>query len=355
MTKKAKNIKIANKFVGEGKPIFIIAEAGVNHNGKLELAKKLIIQAKKAGADAIKFQTFKAEEVTLSSCPTAPYQKQKGGINTQFELLKSLELTDKDFRLLRSLADKVGIIFLATPHGHIMSAQRLKAFKIPAFKVGSGDLTNTPFLEYLGRQKKPIILSTGMATISEIQKAIRTIKKTSNKKVVILHTTTEYPCSLLDANVSAILDLKKNFPNYLIGFSDHTQGFEADILAVGLGTSVIEKHFTLDKNLPGPDHKASLTPEEFTQMVRAIRIAEKMKGSGQKIPCKKERELATILRKSVVSIKYIRKGQKITADFLSVKRPLRGGLPPRMLAKILGKRATQDIPANKQLKKGDWQ
>lgn len=352
--KQTKIIKISNKLIGPNQPVFIIAEAGVNHNGRVDLAKKLILEAKKTGADAIKFQTFKAEEVTLASSPAAGYQKKNTGIDNQLKLLKSLELNDKNHLILKRLASKNKIIFISTPHGHIASSQRLTKLGVPAFKVGSGDITNLPFLEDLGKRGKPIILSTGMATIKEIKEAVRTIEKIGNKQIIILQATTEYPCLPQNTNISAILDLKKHFPEYPIGFSDHTQGFEADILAVGFGARVIEKHFTLDKNLPGPDHKASLNPEEFSAMVKSIRTAEMMIGSGKKIPCNEELEFAPIVRKSIVTITNIKKGQKITDKMISVKRPAKGGLSPKYWHKIIGKISAKNIQINKQLKIGDW-
>ena len=332
---------------------FVIAEAGVNHNGNVNLAEKLVFAAAEAGADAVKFQTFKAEQVTTKHSPTAAYQKKNVGEDNQWKLLRPLELAESAYPNLIKACKKAQIMFMSTPHGHIDSAKLLKPM-VSVWKVGSGDLTNLPFLKYLGQTKKPIILSTGMATIAETKEAVKTIEQTGNKKITILHCTTNYPSPPEEANVSAILDLKKNFPRYPIGYSDHTLGIEAALIAVGYGATVIEKHFTLDRSMPGPDQQNSLEPAELKKMVEKIRLVELLRGSGKKKPFKSELIIAQMARKAVIALTDITKGNKFTSKNLTIKRPAKGGLPPKLYWKIIGKTATRDIPADAQLKKTDF-
>jgi len=268
-----KKIKIANKLIGNGEPVFIIAEAGVNHNGNINLAKKLIDIAKKAGADAVKFQTWLTEEIVTKDAEGAEYQmKTANAKETQYEMLKKLELSQNDFRELKKYADKKKIIFLSTPDEE-KSADFLFKLDVPAFKIGSGEVTNLPYLKHIAKKKKPIILSTGTATLNEVKEAVNTIKKAGNDKIVLLHCTTNYPCPLEEVNLRAMSTLKKEFA-LPVGHSDHTLGIIVPIMATTLGATVIEKHFTLDKNLPGPDHKASLEPNELREMVKIIRDTE---------------------------------------------------------------------------------
>jgi len=333
-------IKIENKSIGEKNPCFIIAEAGVNHNGKLSLAKKLIEAAKEAGVDAIKFQTFKAENLVTENTEMADYQKEN--INkkeSQLEMLKKLELDYKDFISLKKYCDKKGIVFLSTPHTED-TIDFLEPL-VPAYKIGSGDLTNLPFLEKIAKKKKPIILSTGMATLGEVREAVKIIKRAGNNKIILLHCTTNYPCPLEEVNLRAMITLKKEF-NLPIGFSDHTLGITVPITAVSLGANVLEKHFTLDKNLPGPDHKASLEPDELKEMVEAIRNIEKALGSDIKKLAKSEEKIKKVARKSIIAKVDIQKGTKIASDMLIIKRP-GTGIEPKYLDKILGRVAKKNI------------
>jgi len=332
---------------------FVIAEAGVNHNGDVELAEKLVFAAAEAGADAVKFQTFKAEQVTTKLSPTAAYQKKNVGEDNQWKLLRPLELKESVYPRLIKACNQTGIMFMSTPHGHIDSAKFLEPM-VSVWKVGSGDLTNLPFLQYLGQTKKPIILSTGMATIAETQEAVKIIEQTGNKKITILHCTTNYPCPPEEANVSAILDLQKHFKKYPIGYSDHTLGIEAALIAVGYGATVIEKHFTLDRSMPGPDQQNSLEPAELKNMVEKIRLVEKLRGSGKKEPFKSELIIAQMARKAVIALTDITKGAKFTAKNLTIKRPAKGGLHPKFYWKILGKTAQRNITADSQIKKTDF-
>lgn len=364
-------IKIGHKLIGESKPSFIIAESGVNHNGDVALAEKLIYAAAQAGADAIKFQTFKAEQVTTKASPTAAYQKKNVGKDNQWALLRPLELKEDAYPQLIALCKKAGIMFLSTPHGFIDSAKLLEPM-VPAWKVGSGDLTNLPFLNWLGKTGKPIILATGMANMSEIKEAVETIEITGNKNIIILHCTTNYPTPDNEANVSAMLDIAKYFPDYPIGYSDHTLGIDADILAAALGAIIIEKHFSLDRNMPGPDQKNSLEPKEFKKMVKQVRVIQTasptekeailttmprvktLMGNGKKVPFQSELTIAEMTRKAVIAQTNIKTGTVITKTMLTVKRPAKGGLHPRFYDQIIGKIAQRDITADTQLHSGDW-
>lgn len=366
-----RSIKIVNREIGPGKPCFIIAEAGVNHNGKVDLAIKLIQAAKKAGADVVKFQTAKPEQVTIAKSPTAKYQQTNTGETNQLKLIRPLLLPESDNPKLVEEAKRIGIMFMSTPHGHIASAEFLMN-DVPAWKVGSGDLTNLQFLKFLGESKKPIILSTGMANMVEIKEAVKTIESTGNKQIIILQCTSMYPTLPKETNVSAMFDLQKNFPDYPIGYSDHTLGTDAVVLAVALGATVVEKHFTLNKNMPGPDQKNSIEPDELKELVKKIRAVEIMDqskreklvavipqvkllmGNGIKKPFASELETAEMARKSVVTVKPIKAGQVITADMLSIKRPERDGLRPKMIKTIIGKTAKRDIETDSQIQSTDF-
>ncbi|MCK5044569.1 N-acetylneuraminate synthase [Candidatus Parcubacteria bacterium] len=338
-----KKIRIRNKSIGEESPCFIIAEAGVNHNGDLGLAKKLIIAAKQAGADAIKFQTFKAEDLVSKSAKMADYQKKNiGRKESQLEMLKKLELSNSNFRELKKYCDEKNIIFLSTAHTE--DAVDFLNPLIPAYKVGSGDLTNLPFLEKIARKKKPIILSTGMAVLNEIKEALEAIKKTGNSKIILLHCTTNYPCPLEEANLRAIQTMEKEF-NLPVGYSDHTSGIMVSVTAVATGAVVIEKHFTLDRNLSGPDHKASLEPDDLKKMVKEIRDVEKVLGSAIKKPSKSEEKIKKVARKSIVAKTDILKNTKITKEMLIIKRPGTGILPKhfnKVINRIVKKNIKQD-------------
>jgi len=341
-------IKIGKKIIGENQPCFIIAEAGVNHNGKLKLAKKLIDAAKKAGADAVKFQTWITEELVTKTAKKAEYQKRTTGAKeNQYQMIKKLELSQEDFRELKKYADKKGIIFLSTPDEK-KSADFLDELGVPAFKIGSGEVTNLLYLEYVARKKKPVILSTGMTTLKEVGEAVKTMKKAGNNKIILLHCTTNYPCPLEEVNLRAMLTLKKKF-GLPVGYSDHTLGITVPIMAVTLGAQVIEKHFTLDRSLPGPDHKASLEPAELKEIVKAIRNAEKALGDGIKKPTKNEEKIKEVIRKSIVARSDILKGTRITKNILIVKRP-GTGIEPKYFNKVIGKRAKKDIKKDSLIK-----
>jgi len=341
-----KMIKIENRHIGENYPTFIIAEAGVNHNGSLELAKKLVDVAKEAGVDAVKFQTFKTEKIVSKFAPKAEYQiKNTGNNESQYEMIKKLELTEEEFIELYKYTKEKGLIFLSTPFD-FESADFLEDL-VPVYKISSTDLTNLPFLEYIAKKGKPIILSTGMATLGEIEEAVNTIKK-YNEDIILLHCITNYPADFEELNLRAIKTLEEAF-KLPVGYSDHSLGIYAPIAAVTLGAVVIEKHFTIDKNLPGPDHKASLNPEELKEMVKAIRLTEKALGDGIKRPTFSEEKIKKVVRKSLVANVDIPKGSIIKREMVTIKRP--GiGIEPKYLDVVAGKRARRDIKKDEVLR-----
>lgn len=319
------------------KKVFIIAEAGVNHNGSIKLAKQLVDKAVFAGVDCVKFQTFKAENLVNKEAKKADYQVNNTGNNdSQLNMLKKLELSFDDFVELKKYCDDKGIMFLSTPFDH-ESIEFLASLNMPIFKIPSGEITNLPYLRKINSYKKEVILSTGMATIDEIQDALKVLK---DCKVTLLHCTTEYPCPYESVNMNAMLTLKKEF-GLDIGYSDHTQGIEIPTMAVSMGAKIIEKHFTLDKNLEGPDHKASLEPQELKAMVDSIRNVEKAFGEGKKEPQEAEKKNITIARKSIVAKCDIKKGEFLTEKNLTVKRP-GNGICPMKWDKIIGTIAKKD-------------
>ncbi len=322
--------------------VYIIAEAGVNHNGSLQTACQLVDAASDAGADAVKFQTFKAEKLVSKTAPKADYQKQNTDHQeSQFDMIKKLELDDDAHKTLIAYCKKRDIDFLSTPFD-TDSAAMLHKLGLPLFKIPSGEITNLPYLRTLGGYNKHIILSTGMASIGEVEAAVNilTTAGTAREKIVLLHANTQYPTPIEDVNLLAMETMGAAFSvNY--GYSDHTTGIEVPIAAVARGATVIEKHFTLDKNMDGPDHKASLEPYELTSMVRGIRRIEKAMGDGIKRPSKSEKANIAIARKSIIVSCQIKKGEKITKDNITVKRP-GTGISPMRWDEIIGSYATKD-------------
>ena len=320
--------------------VFIIAEAGVNHNGDINIAKKLIDKAVEAGVDAVKFQTFKAEELVTKNSPKAEYQKKTTGIGTQYEMLKRLELTLEDHLVLKDYCDDKGIIFISTPFD-FESVDLLEKLNIPIYKISSGDVTNIPLLRYIAKLNKPMIVSTGMANLGEVETAIEAIKSTGNEKISLLHCTSNYPTEYKDVNLNAMITLKGAF-NVPIGYSDHTVGIEVSIAAMAMGAKIIEKHFTLDKEMEGPDHKASLNPEELTKIVSSIRNIEEAFGDGIKRCNKSEESTKNVARKSIVAKVNIIKGETISYENITFKRP-GNGLSPMFIDEIVGKIAVEDM------------
>lgn len=327
--------------------VYIIAEAGVNHNGDLNTAKKLIDEAKKAGADAVKFQTFKAENLASKTALKADYQKQTtDSKQSQYEMLKALELSIESHTKLIEHTKNIGIEFLSTPFD-IDSANLLFELGLSKFKIPSGELTNLPLLRTIAKFKKPIILSTGMATMAEIRDVFNIL--TTNvalEDITILHANTEYPTPFCDVNLKAMVSIGAEF-GVKFGYSDHTLGIAVPIAAVALGASVIEKHFTLDKTQPGPDHKASLEPNELAQMVAGIRAIELALGDGIKSPSPSEIKNINIARKSIVAKFDIKKGEIFTDDNITTKRTTPVGISPMKWDEIIG------TPAQKNYKKDE--
>ncbi len=337
---------------------FIIAEAGVNHNGSLGLAKQLVDAAAEAGADAVKFQTFKAEYLVTPAAERAAYQKRNmpGRRESQLEMIKALELSYDSFRLLKKYCDKKGITFL-TSTADIESTEYIRGL-VPVLKVGSSEVTNIPFLEYVAGLAKPVILSTGMSTLAEVEKAVAVLKggRPGRDKrfapLTLLHCTTNYPCPPNEVNLRAMVTLREAF-GLPVGYSDHTLGAEVAVAAAAMGAAIVEKHLTLDKTMEGPDHKASADPAELAAMVRAIRNIETALGNGRKVPNKSELEIMKVARKSIVANAAIARGTLITPELVSVKRP-GSGIPPHDLPHILGLRLRKDKKAGDVLQWGDF-
>lgn len=328
--------------------VFIIAEAGVNHNGDINLAKKLIDSAKEAGADAVKFQSFKASRLVTASAEKADYQlKNTGCAENQYEMLRKLELSAEAHKYLKEYCDKVGIIFLSTPFD-FESTDLLNSLNVPMYKISSGDLTNIPFLKYIAKRERPIILSTGMSDLGEIEEALTAIYSENNKDITLLHCTTSYPAPYQEVNLKAMLTIREAFKT-AVGYSDHTEGIEIAIAAAAMGASVIEKHFTLDRRLHGPDHKASIEPDDLRRMVTSIRNVERAMGDGCKRIKLSEADVKKLVRKSVVAGCNIKKGSIISEEALALKRPA-DGIEPKFFHEIVGKIAKNDIMEDAPIK-----
>ena len=322
--------------------VFIVAEAGVNHNGSLELAKKLIDVAVKAGADAVKFQTFKAESLVSKNAQKANYQKQTTDKEeSQYEMIKKLELDLDDHKELIAYCKQKRIMFLSTPFD-LDSIRLLNDFGLKIFKIPSGEITNLPYLKAIGKLNRKVILSTGMTDIGEIEDALDILIFSGTKKenITILHANTEYPTPMEDVNLRAMQTIAETF-KIKVGYSDHTLGIEVPIAAVALGASVIEKHFTLDRNMEGPDHKASLEPNELKAMVKAIRNIEKALGNGIKKPSNSETKNIAIARKSIVAARTVQKGEVLCTKNITVKRP-GNGISPMRWDEVVGTIAQKD-------------
>lgn len=340
------DIKLGSSLIGEGHPCFIIAEAGVNHNGDINLAKRLIDIAADAGADAVKFQTFKADKIVSESAEKAEYQKcTTEEKESQYQMLKKLELLESDFKELKDYAEKKNILFLSTPFDH-ESADFLDNIRIPLFKIASGEITNLPFLQHIAKKKKPVILSTGMATLGEIEEALETLRKENLENIILLHCITSYPAKIKDANLRVMETLRFGF-KLPVGLSDHTLGINVSVAARALNACVIEKHFTLDNRLPGPDHKASLEPAELKLLVEGIRDVEAAMGNGIKKPTQEEETIKNFARKKIVAEIDILKNTVITEEMVKIKRTGSGeGLLPKYMNSVLGRKTRFNIKAN---------
>ena len=323
------------------KKVFIIAEAGVNHNGNVGNAKKLIDVACAAGVDAVKFQTFQTDKLVCKNAKKAEYQKKTTNKEeSQADMLKKLELSRAEHLELAEYCHKKNIIFLSTPFDET-SVDLLIELNMPVFKIPSGEITNYPYLKKIGQLRKKVILSTGMSTLEEVEDAIDVLKKNGTNDIVLLHCNTQYPTPMQDVNLKAMVTMREKF-GCKVGYSDHTLGIEIPIAAVALGATVIEKHFTLDNEMEGPDHKASLNPDELKDMVRAIRNLEKALGDGKKKVMESESENRTIVRKSIVAKTYIEKNQILTEQNITTKRP-GVGISPMEWNTVIGTRAIRDF------------
>lgn len=330
----------------------VIAEAGVNHNGDIETAKRLIDVAAEAGADLVKFQTFSADRLVAAHAPKAEYQQRSTGVQeSQHEMIRKLELTREMHDILIAHCVTRGIRFFSTAFD-LESLDLLVELGMDRFKVPSGEITNLPYLRRMGSFGKPVILSTGMSNMAEIEAALRVLESagTPRSRITVLHCNTEYPTPMRDVNLRAMRSIGDAF-GVAIGYSDHTSGIEVPIAAVALGATVIEKHFTLDRNMPGPDHAASLEPAELRAMVKAIRnIEQAMSGDGIKRQSESEAKNAPVVRKSIVAARRIRAGETLTAEDLLAKRP-GTGLSPMLWDQVVGTRATRDYDADEPIEK----
>ncbi|MBI3011678.1 MAG: N-acetylneuraminate synthase [Candidatus Omnitrophica bacterium] len=332
---------IAGHRLGAESPCFIVAEAGVNHNGDLRTARRLVDVAVEARADAVKFQTFKAERLATAAAPKARYQRRTPkDAESQLEMLRRLELSPQAHRALADYCRRRTILFLSSPFDE-ESVEALARLEVPAFKIASGELTNLPLLERIARTGRPVILSTGMSTLEEVHAAVRALRGAGTTQVVLLHCVSSYPARAADANLRAMATLARAF-RVPVGYSDHTPGVEVALAAVALGACLIEKHVTLDRALPGPDHRASLEPQEFAALVRGIRTVELAMGDGRKHPAPGEIQMAAVARRSLVAAQDVRAGTRFTEALIAIKRP-GTGLTPALRPRLVGRVAKADI------------
>lgn len=338
-----KSIRIGEHCIGAGQPCFVIAEAGVNHNGDPALAEKLVDAAADAGADAVKFQTFKADKLAVESAPKADYQSRgTNAAESQIAMFRRLELSEQAHRDLMTRCARRNILFLSSAFEED-SADLLNRLGVVAFKIPSGEITNFPLVEHVARFGKPLIVSTGMATEEEVAAVADAIRGAGNEQIIFLQCTSAYPADPADVNLRAMQTMAKTF-GVPVGYSDHTLGIEVALASVALGACIVEKHFTLDRSMPGPDHQASADPSELAALVCGIRRVERSLGDGRKVPAVSEKNTADVARKSLVAITDIPEGAIITAAMIGVKRP-GTGLPPVQLNNVLGKRAVKKVRA----------
>lgn len=347
-------LKINNHEISKNNSPFTIAEAGINHNGDIDKAKEMIKVAKNSGVNAIKFQTFKADEFITDSSLKITYQSQGSTITeSQLELFKRCELSESEFFEIKKTCEKERVLFLSTPQNK-SDLDMLLDIGISAIKVGSDDFTNIPLLKYYSKTNLPLLISCGMANFQEVQKTLDTIGSLNDYPTVLFLTTSEYPTILENVNLLKLQTLSEKFPNLILGYSDHTQGTLASSLAVAFGARVFEKHFTLDNNLPGPDHWFSANPSDLKKWNTEIHNAFKILGSNEIKPTKNEEKMKILARRSVVSLCSIKKNQIFNENNLGLRRP-GDGLPPSILESILGKKATRDIPKLTKIKSDDYE
>jgi N,N'-diacetyllegionaminate synthase len=336
------SVVIGGRAVGRGHPCFVIAEAGVNHNGDPALAHRLIDVAADSGADAVKFQTFRAEALVTRSAPKAAYQRETTDAGeSQLEMLRRLELSPELHTDLMRHCQERGILFLSTPFEE-ESADLLERLGVPAFKIPSGEITNLPFLAHVARKRLPMIVSTGMSTMDEVTAAVETIRSEECDQIALLHCVSAYPADPAEANLRAMETLSRKF-SVPGGFSDHTEGNTVALASVALGASIVEKHFTLDRSLPGPDNRASIGPDELAALVSGIRVVESALGDGAKLRTEGERDTARVARKSLVAAVDISAGTVLTRDLIAIRRP-GTGLAPDRLESVLGRHLKVDLP-----------
>lgn len=329
---------------------YIIAEAGVNHNGQLDLALKLCDAAKEAGVDCVKFQTWQTDKIVTRKAEKATYQSENthNAEESQFDMLKKLELSYEDFRIVQEHCRQIGIDFLSTPDDEYSLAFLMNELKLPLIKIGSGEVTNIPYLRMMASYGKPILLSTGMATLAQVATAYDTLRAGGAPSVALLHCTTNYPCPINEVNLRAMQTMKQAF-KCKVGYSDHTMGTEIPIAAVAMGAEIIEKHFTLDRNMEGPDHKASLEPDELKYMVDCIRNIEGALGDGIKRPNASEVEISKVVQKSIVAKVPLKKGDLISENNITIKRA-GSGIPAAHWDMIIGTKALHDFDIDEPIR-----
>jgi N,N'-diacetyllegionaminate synthase len=336
-------VSLKQRLIGIDEPCFVIAEAGVNHNGDLRMARQLIDVAVEAGSDAVKFQTFTAGKVVSFRAPKAAYQLQTTDqAESQYEMLRKLELSFQAHRELKRYCQERDILFMSTPFDED-SADFLESLDVEVFKISSGEITNFPLLQHIAAKQKPIILSTGMSTLVEVGQAVQTIQAAGNDQVVLLQCVSNYPADPRDVNLSAMKTMATAF-QVPVGYSDHTPGIEVALAAVALGACVIEKHFTLDRALPGPDHLASIEPDELKALIRGIRTVESALGHGRKEPAASEANTRAIARRSLVAVCDLPAGTKLSLEHIAIRRP-GTGLPPAMRPYLVGLRLREAVTA----------
>jgi N,N'-diacetyllegionaminate synthase len=344
----ARRFVISGRCLGEG-PAFLIAEAGVNHNGDLDLARRLVDAAADAGADAVKFQTFRTDALVSESAPKARYQVEAtGGGESQRAMLARLELDRDAHAMLRDRADARGLVFFSTPFDEA-SVDLLEALDVALLKVPSGEVTNLPLLRHLASKRRPILVSTGMCTLDDVATALDTLRAAGDPPVAVLHCVSAYPAPVAETNLRAMDTLRARF-GVPVGLSDHTLGIEIALAAVARGAAVVEKHLTLDRTLPGPDHRASLEPADFAALVRGARAIESALGDGDKRPMPSELDTRSVARRSLVAARALAAGHRMTRADVAIKRP-GTGIPPGELERLLGRRLARSVEADALL---DW-
>jgi N-acetylneuraminate synthase/N,N'-diacetyllegionaminate synthase len=344
------SFSIGTVTIGAPARCFVIAEAGVNHNGNVDLAHRLIDAAAEAGADAVKFQTFEPEALASASAPKALYQQRDGGSESQLAMLRRLVLSRDVHESLRDHAHERGLIFLSTPFEE-SSAEFLAALGVPAFKIASGEITNLPFLASLAARGRPLLLSTGMSSLDEVGEAVATIRNAGAPPLALLHCTSSYPAPTDVSNLRAMQTMRSVF-GVAVGYSDHTLGIEVPLAAVALGAELLEKHLTLDRTLPGPDHAASMEPDAFATMVRGIRVVEGALGDGEKRVQECERETQLVARKSLCAARDLPSGHVVAPDDLVARRP-GSGISPARLGALVGRRLRRSVAGGRILEEGD--